>query len=203
MAGHARTYLGFLLLFVLVFTSGKSWADGKPNIILVVADDLGVHDLGVYGSRFHRTPNLDALAAAGARFTQAYAAAPVCSPTRVALMTGQLPARVGLTDWLPGRPNRPDQRLLKPEIPMQLPLEALTIAESLKNQGYNTWHVGKWHLGGEGYGPEQQGFMVNIAGDHTGTPLSYFSPFENGSGRKMKGLEKAPERQYLTDRLTD
>jgi arylsulfatase A-like enzyme len=203
MSGSAHAFSRFLLLIALVSSVRAISAADKPNIILIVADDLGANDLGVYGSRFHRTPNLDALAASGARFTQAYAAAPVCSPTRVALMTGQLPARVGLTDWLPGRGDRPDQRLAKPVIPNQLPLEAVTIAEALKTQGYNTWHVGKWHLGGEGYGPEQQGFMVNIAGDHTGTPLSYFSPFGNAAGRKMKGLENAPKGQYLTDRLTD
>lgn len=196
----------FLQVIVAIgFMAGRPAASAarQPNIILIVADDLGAHDLGVFGSKFHRTPNLDALAAGGVLYSQAYAAAPVCSPTRVALMTGQLPARVGLTDWLPGQGDGPGKRLLRPEIPMQLPLEAVTVAEALKKNGYSTWHVGKWHLGGEGYGPQQQGFDVNIAGDHTGTPLSYFAPFANAAGRKMPGLENAPEGQYLTDRLTD
>ncbi len=175
----------------------------RPNIILIVADDLGAMDLGCYGSKFHRTPNLDKLAASGIQFTQAYAAAPVCSPTRVALMTGQHPARVGLTDWLPGRANRPDQPLKRPEIPMQLPLEQTTMAEMLKASGYSTIHIGKWHLGGEGFSPLEQGFDVNIAGDETGTPLNYFAPFKNPrNDRYMKGLEKAQEGEYLTDRLT-
>lgn len=175
----------------------------KPNIILIVADDLGAHDLGCYGSSFHRTPNLDRLAQQGLRFTDAYAAAPVCSPTRVALMTGQHPARVGVTDWLPGRADRPDQKLNRPQIPMQLPLESVTVAEALRQAGYTTWHVGKWHLGGQGFGPLQQGFDVNIAGDETGTPRSYFAPFKNGRDQFMPGLENAPDGQYLTDRLTD
>lgn len=192
-----------ITLLGLASFSPELFAARQPNIILIVADDLGAHDLGVYGSKFHRTPNLDAMAAGGVLYTQAYAAAPVCSPTRVALMTGQFPARVGLTDWLPGQGDGPAKRLLRPQIPMQLPLEAVTVAEALKQKGYATWHVGKWHLGGEGYGPQQQGFDVNIAGDHTGTPLSYFSPFANAAGRKMPGLENAPKGEYLTDRLTD
>ena len=112
----------------------------RPNVVLIVADDLGWADLGCYGSRFHRTPHLDRMAAEGCRFTQAYAACPVCSPTRAALMTGKYPARLGLTDWLPGRADRPDQRLLRPVIRQQLPLEERTLAEVLKAGGYATAH---------------------------------------------------------------
>lgn len=176
---------------------------GRPNIILIVADDLGAMDLGCYGSKFHRTPNLDALAARGLRFTAAYAAAPVCSPTRAALMTGMHPARIGLTDWLSGRPDRPDQPLSRPATLNHLPLDFETMAECLARSGYTTAHVGKWHLGGQGFSPQDQGFSLNVAGDETGTPLSYFAPFRNGAGRFMPGLEKAPAKQYLTDRLTD
>ena len=148
-----RTFVSGLasaLILCANLTQAESRAQDpkRPNIILIVADDLGAMDLGCYGSKFHRTPNLDKLAASGIQFTQAYAAAPVCSPTRVALMTGQHPARVGLTDWLPGRANRPDQPLKRPEIPMQLPLEQTTMAEMLKASGYSTIHIGKWHLGG-------------------------------------------------------
>lgn len=191
-----------IALFFMV-SAQAAHATPRPNIVLIVGDDLGAMDLGCYGSKFHRTPNLDKLAAEGLRFTQAYAAAPVCSPTRVALITGQHPARVGLTDWLPGRANRPDQMMNRPEIPLQLPLEKVTMAEMLKAAGYGTIHVGKWHLGGEGFGPQQQGFDVNIAGDQTGTPLSYFAPFKNNQGRFMPGLEVAKDGEYLTDRLTD
>jgi arylsulfatase A len=175
---------------------------GRLNIALIVADDLGWADLGCYGSKYHKTPNLDCLASQGLRFTDAYAAAPVCSPTRAALMTGKYPARLNLTDWLPGRPDRPDQKLLRPVIHQELPAAELTLAAALKAAGYTTGHVGKWHLGGKGAGPEQRGFDVNIAGDQAGSPRSYFAPFKSRDGRYMPGLEHAPEGEYLTDRLT-
>lgn len=177
----------------------------KPNIVLIFADDLGASDLGCYGSAFHRTPRLDELAKNGVRFTQGYASCPVCSPTRASLNTGKAPARVGITDWLPGRGDMPSQRLNRPAIKQQLPLEETTLAELLKARGYATAHIGKWHLGGEGFSPQDQGYDLNIAGDHTGTPRSYFAPFEGSwrGGKKvfMRGLEEAPAGQYLTDRL--
>jgi arylsulfatase A len=172
-----------------------------PNIVLVLIDDYGWADTGSYGSTYHHTPNIDALAARGMRFTDAYAAAPVCSPTRAALLTGKHPARVHLTDWLPGRGDTPAQRLAAPTIRQQLPLEEMTLAEALKPAGYTSAHVGKWHLGGAGFEPERQGFDLNIAGDETGTPLSYFAPFQR-NGRFMPRLETAPPGEYLTDRLT-
>jgi arylsulfatase A-like enzyme len=171
-----------------------------PNVVLIVIDDYGQRDSGCYGSKYHRTPSIDRLAREGLRFTDAYAACPVCSPTRAALMTGKYPARLNLTDWLPGRPDRPDHRLKRPVIRQELPLEEVTLAESLKAAGYATAHVGKWHLGGAGFGPKEQGFDLNIAGDHTGTPRSYFAPFRNKQG-VMPGLEEAPDGEYLTDRL--
>ncbi|HND53823.1 MAG TPA: sulfatase-like hydrolase/transferase, partial [Pirellulaceae bacterium] len=178
-----------------------SAADKRPpNVVLIVADDLGASDLGCYGSKFHKTPRLDALAASGTRFTQGYAACPVCSPTRAALMTGKWPARLHLTDWLPGRGDQPGQKLSRPAFRQQLPLEEITLAERLKEAGYTTASIGKWHLGGEGFEPTRQGFDFNIAGDVTGTPLSYFAPFGRGD-RKMPGLEQAADGEYLTDRL--
>ena len=172
-----------------------------PNIVLVLIDDYGWADTGSYGSTYYRTPNIDALARRGMRFTDAYAAAPVCSPTRAALLTGKHPARLHLTDWLPGRADAPAQRLARPAIRQQLALEETTLAEALKPAGYTTAHVGKWHLGGAGFEPERQGFDVNIAGDETGTPLSYFAPFQR-NGRFMPKLDTAPPGEYLTDRLT-
>lgn len=181
-------------------------AVSRPNIIFILADDLGRNDLGAYGSTFFNTPHLDRLAREGMLFTDAYAACPVCSPTRAAILTGQHPARLHLTDWLPGRADRPDQRLLRPVIQQQLPLGEETLAEALRRAGYATAHIGKWHLGGDGFGPQQQGFDLNIAGDHTGTPLSYFVPFKGTQRgqpeRFMPGLENAPPGEYLTDRLT-
>jgi arylsulfatase A len=176
--------------------------DRPPNIIVILADDLGWADVGANAGSFFLTPHIDSLARDGMRFTDAYAAAPVCSPTRAALLTGKSPARLHLTDWLPGRPDRPDQKLARPAIRPHLPLEEVTLAEALKPAGYASGHIGKWHLGGEGFGPPEQGFAVNVAGDHTGTPLSYFAPFQR-DGRFMPGLEQAPEGEYLTDRLTD
>ena len=109
-----------LALALIVVAAGELRAADKPNIVLILCDDLGWADLGCYGSKYHKTPHLDRFAAAGVRFTDAYAACPVCSPTRASLLTGHYPQRYNLTDWLPGRPDRPDQKLLRPKINQQL-----------------------------------------------------------------------------------
>lgn len=173
-----------------------------PNVVLILADDLGWADLGCYGSKYQRTPHLDKLAAEGVRFTDAYAAAPVCSPTRASILTGKYPARLNLTDWLPGRPDLSDQKLRRPTINQQLPLDEMTLAKALKTVGYKTALIGKWHLGGKGFEPERQGFDINIGGDQAGTARSYFAPFKSADGVFMPGLEKAPDGEYLQDRLT-
>jgi arylsulfatase A-like enzyme len=166
----------------------------RPNVVVIVADDLGWADLGAYGSTFHQTPRLDRLAREGLRFSNAYAACPVCSPTRAALMTGRYPARVGITDYIGGqRAGR-----LKPAPYLDhLPLEETTVAEAFKDASYVTAFVGKWHLGGTNYYPTRQGFDVNIAGSAQGHPPSYFSPY------KIPTLPDGPPGEYLTDRLTD
>jgi arylsulfatase A-like enzyme len=176
-------------------------ASAKPNVIVILIDDMGQRDCGCYGSNYFKTPNIDKLAKEGLRFTQAYAACPVCSPTRAALMTGRYPQRTGITDWLPGRGDLPGQPLARPKLPSELLLSEITIAKALKDAGYVTASIGKWHLGGEGHDPTKYGFDINIAGDHTGTPRSYFAPFQNKQGT-MPGLENAPAGEYLTDRLT-
>ncbi|HWB14211.1 MAG TPA: sulfatase-like hydrolase/transferase [Pirellulales bacterium] len=187
---------------LLTPASAQSTSEKRPNVVLIVVDDLGWADLRCYGSSFHRTPRLDQFAQGGRRFTQAYAACPVCSPTRAALMTGKHPARLHLTDWLPGRPDMPTQRLLRPEFRQQLPLDEVTIAEVLRDAGYATASIGKWHLGGEGFEPTRLGFDLNVAGDDRGSPASYFAPFVRAD-RVVPGLADAPRGEYLTDRLTD
>ena len=169
----------------------------RPNVVLFLVDDLGWADLGVQGSTFYETPEVDRLAASGMRFTDAYAASPVCSPTRAAIMTGRHPVRVGITDWIPGADPR-DRKLLGPDDRHELPLEETTLAEALKDAGYATFFAGKWHLGDVGFFPEDQGFDINIGGHHRGSPPGgYYAPYENPK------LEDGPEGEYLTDRLAD
>src|SRR5262249_21357845 len=134
----------------------------RPNVILFLADDLGWRDLACYGSGFYETPNLDKFAKQSVRFTDAYAACHVCSPTRASIITGKYPARVQLTDWLPGRKDYPFQRLKNVATLQALPLEETTLAEALKAQGYATGHFGKWHLGEDPAGPLAQGFDVQV-----------------------------------------
>ncbi len=179
-----------------------SRADTKPNVVLILIDDLGQRDLGCYGSTYYKTPNLDKLAKDGTRFTDAYSACPVCSPTRASIMTGKYPARLHLTDWLPGRGDRPDQKMARPKMRQELPLEETTLAEAFKSAGYATGHIGKWHLGGKGFEPEKQGFDASIAGNQAGTPRSYIAPYQDKQGNAIPGLDGAPAGEYLTDRLT-
>lgn len=169
----------------------------RPNIIFLLLDDLGWRDFGCYGSTYYETPNLDRLAAGGVRFTNAYAACPVCSPTRASIMTGKYPARLHLTDWIPGRKQWPTAKLLTPDFEQQLPLAENTIAELLKPIGYRTASIGKWHLGGEGFRPENQGFDLNVAGTHRGSPASYFGPFD------LPNLKGGTKDDYLTEKLTE
>src|SRR5438093_8906291 len=129
----------------------------RPNILFILADDLGPNDLACYGRREHHTPNLDRLAAEGSRFACAYVAQPICSPSRAAILTGKAPARLHLTTYLPGRPDCPSQKLLHPVINQHLPLEEKTLAEYLRSTGYATAFIGKWHLGGAKFLPGDQG----------------------------------------------
>ncbi len=162
-------FFGCLLVLVLVSTP-KCWANEvqrtarKPNVVFILADDLGWKDLGCQGSTFYETPHIDGLAQQGVRFTQAYAACSVCSPTRASILTGRYPARLHLTDWLPGQGSKPTQRLLSPSILDHLPTDELTLAEAFHQGGYVTAIIGKWHLGGKNYRPTRYGFDLNIAG---------------------------------------
>lgn len=174
-------------------------APAKTNVVFILADDLGVMDLGCYGNRYFATPNIDRLAEQGARFTNAYAACPVCSPTRASIMTGRYPVRTGVTDWIPGRPSNPKGPISTPRTATELKLAETTTAEALKPQGYRSASVGKWHLGGEGFWPGDQGFDLNVGGNHSGSPprstRPYFGPFE------LPNL-KANEGEFLPELLT-
>lgn len=166
----------------------------RPNIVTIVIDDMGWRDLTCYGSTFYKTPNIDALATTGTRFTDAYAAAPVCSPTRASLLTGRYPVRVGVTQFIGGHAVG---RLRDVPYFHGLPISEYSLAQALRDGGYDTWHVGKWHLGGDKYRPELHGFEVNIGGGAEGHPPSHFSPYG------LSNLDDGPDGEYLTDRLTD
>ncbi len=167
----------------------------RPNVVFFLIDDMGWTDAACYGSPFYETPGIDRLAAEGMRFTDAYAACPVCSPTRASIMSGKYPARLHLTNWLYGNIKK---KLVGPPYIHQLPLEETTIAEAFDAADYATCFIGKWHLGPEPYFPEKQGFDINIAGNASGSPRGgYFSPYRNPQ------LPNGPKGEYLTDRLTD
>jgi len=187
--------LFILLLCGLVSASAQVRpAAPKLNVVLILADDLGWTDLACFGSDFHETPHLDRLAREGMKFTQNYSACTVCSPTRAALMTGKYPARLHITDWIPGlMPDNP--KLLVPDWSKQLPLAETTIAKVFQSAGYRTASIGKWHLGNEEFYPEKHGFDVNIAGLNAGSPPTYFSPW------RIKTITDGRDGDYLTDRL--
>lgn len=184
-----------LMLSALFLLAGCALAqDRPPNVVLMLVDDLGWTDLACQGSKFHETPHLDQLARDGMRFTDAYAACTVCSPTRAAILTGKSPARLHLTDWIAGH-ARPHARLKIPDWTKSLPQAETTLAEHLKGAGYATASIGKWHLGPDG--PEAHGFDRNLGGYEAGQPPSYFSPY------KIPTLKDGPEGEFLTDRLTE
>lgn len=166
--------VGFCCLASLTFAAEQR----PPNVVFILADDLGINDLSCYGRKDQATPRLDRLAAEGMRFTSAYCAQPICSPSRAAIISGLTPARLHLTTFLPGRGDAPSQKLLHPKINQQLALESTTLAEHLKAAGYATACIGKWHLGGTGFGPKEQGFDVV----HAGKPNTSPSSEEGGKG---------------------
>lgn len=191
-----------LLLLSLSCVALSIHAAPRPNVVFFLADDLGQRDLGAYGSTFYETPSLDRMARQGARFTDAYAACPVCSPTRASLMTGQWPQRTGITDYI-GAPMKPEQwkrntKSLPAPYSDRLALDAPTMAKAMKAAGYATFFAGKWHLGPEGFWPENQGFDINMGGIDRGGPYGgnkYFSPYGNPR------LTDGPPGEHLPDRL--
>jgi arylsulfatase A-like enzyme len=167
-----------------------------PNLVLILIDDLGHADLGCTGSTFYETPRLDALARSGARCTHAYAASPVCSPTRASLMSGKHPARLGLTHYIGAGVER--GRVVGASYVDRLVTSECSLATALREGGYATWHVGKWHLGPPECWPEHHGFDVNVAGCSWGHPAhGHFSPW------KIPNFPDTTSGEYLADRLTD
>ena len=210
---RARTdWRALVAVLVLAWIAGRAVAAAPPNIVFMLADDLGWSDLGCYGADLHETPRLDRLARQGVRFTQAYAM-PVCSPTRAGLLTGRHPARLHYTTWREAAVERSERvaqgnwRLIPPPTVADLPASETTIATRLHRAGYLTFHVGKWHLGDANHSPETHGFDVNIGGTHWGAPESYFWPFRGTNRfrefRYVPGLGPGHPGQHLTDRLTD
>jgi len=224
-----RDFLKHVGAGAAVFLVGQTAAGGaekapttaqeKPNFIFILVDDLGWVDTSCYGSRYYETPNIDRLAAEGMRFTNAYAACAVCSPTRAAVMTGRYPARLGITDWIRARfqggripqdkknPTQyvggPNRKLLCPANALWMELEEVTIAEALKKVGYVSCHIGKWHLGTEDWYPDKQGFDYNIGGCDFGQPPSYFDPYYRKGQGSIPTLKPRRRGEYLTDREAD
>ena len=216
--------LAYPVLVAILLTASAVAADPPPNVIVVLVDDLGWMDLGCQGSDYYRTPNIDRLAATGMRFTDGYASCAVCSPTRAALMTGRSPGRLGITDWIRAefqlsarqwpnvrgrfgyhRPADASRELLTPVNELQLLHSEITIAEMLKPLGYTSAYIGKWHLGGEGHLPGDQGFDENYGGWDYGQPPSYFDPYVE-MPRLPMGIPTLTPRdpgEYLTDREAD
>ena len=180
-------------------TTVEEMDSAKPNVIFFLADDMSWSDLGVYGSEFYETPNIDEFASKGVRFTSAYAAGHVCSPTRASLMTGKYPARLQLTDWLPGRAGLDHEAVIAAPRGEGLSLDEMTIAEAFRQHGYRTGIFGKWHLGGEVYGPTSQGFDVHLPQWNGCCPRGGYHPPYSMEGLAIAGRED----EYVTDRLTE
>lgn len=202
-----RKLFFYTVLFFLGCNTSKKVQTGtaiteRKNIIIILADDLGRNDLACYGNRFIETPNLDAMAGDGMQFMHAYSAAPLCSPTRASIITGNNPARINLTEHLHGySPAGPKQKLITPKIETGLPVQLTTIPEALKPAGYVTAHFGKWHLGGGASSPAAQGFSTVYGGGVEGLPKSFFYPFFHGTPYKDL-LADTKEGDYLDDALT-
>jgi arylsulfatase A-like enzyme len=200
--------VGSIFLALGFNLQAEKTVQAKPNIIFFLVDDMGWMDCTVNGSQYYETPNMERLAKNGIVFKSAYTVNPLCSPTRASILSGKYPERFHLTTPSGHLPPNPDTPLMKesaaawnkvvcPDSRHFMPLEEYTIAEALKTAGYATAHMGKWHCGQEAYWPEKQGFDINIAGGSYPGPPSYFSPYHNVK------LKDGPDKEYLTDRLTD
>lgn len=194
------TRSAILLAVILALSCGLAEA-APPNVVLILVDDLGKHDLGFEGSSFYETPEIDALAARSMRFRQGYACCQVCSPSRASILLGQFPARHGITDWIGAATgsdwNRQD-KMLPANYTQELPAEHTSLAEAFREANYRTFFAGKWHLGGDGSHPEDHGFEINRGGHHRGSPPGgFFSPYRNPK------LSDGPPGESLTLRLAE
>ena len=189
--------LSFLLLLMLLFSCNKESLD-KPNIILIVADDLGWSDLSYMGSEYYETPNIDKLSKSGMTFYNGYASSANCAPSRATMLSGKYHTEHGIyTVRNSDRGSRKTRKIIPIETKTTLDLDFFVIPEMLKEVGYTNGHFGKWHLGDVGFHPEQSGFDVNIGGNRHGGPGGYFAPYPNPE------LENEPKGEYLTDRIGD
>ena len=193
-----------VLVLALLLSLGCAETPTPPNIVLIYIDDLGWRDVGFMGSTYYETPNIDRLAEGGIVFTNAYANAPNCAPSRASLLTGQYTPRHGIyTVASPARGESRHRKLIPTPNNTTLDTSFVTLAEALKTAGYATALVGKWHLGGDGHLPTDQGFDVNVAGNHRGSPPGYFYPYQRNTYTLADLQPGGHDGEYLTDRLTD
>ena len=189
--------LSFLLLLMLLNSCNKESLE-KPNIVLIVADDLGWSDLSYMGSEYYETPNIDKLSKSGMTFYNGYASSANCAPSRATMLSGKYHTEHGIyTVRNSDRGSRKTRKIIPIETKTTLDLDFFVIPEMLKEMGYINGHFGKWHLGDVGFHPEQSGFDVNIGGNRHGGPGGYFAPYPNPQ------LENEPKGEYLTDRIGD
>ncbi len=203
--------ISIFLLIIGLFACHSKKSKEKPNFVILLVDDLGEKDVGCYGNDFIETPNIDKLAEEGMKWTNAYSSCPVCSPTRVALLTGKNPARVNFTGHIPAviEHRYPEHgRIIPPKNLMHIPKEEVILPEAIKPAGYKSISIGKWHVGHKGYWPTDMGFDENVGGWTHGSPPTYYYPYENpdktwNSSIPTLNVEEGKKGQYLTDRLTD
>ena len=210
MISKLKTALPLLLVGLFMQSDVRAQAK-KPNIVFFLVDDLGWTDVEPFGTSFYETPNIKKLAEESMIFTNAYAACPVCSPTRASILTGKYPVGTGITDFIEAERTQPvkwsrNTPLITPTNKDRLNLDEFTLAEALKTAGYKTFFTGKWHLGPEGFWPENQGFDFNFGGNDLGQPPSYFDPYEPATPTPFYELHRVEPRaagEFLTDREGD
>lgn len=215
-----NTFMATIAITIVAFFSSTLSAHAAPppppppppNIVLILVDDMGWTGLSGYGSDLHRTPHIDRLADQSMKFTSAYASASICTPTRAALMTGQYPARLNMTIWHEATQKPPtNKKLIPPIVEGNLQHSHVTLAEALREGGYRTAHVGKWHLGDAGHYPQTHGFDYTFGGSFWGAPSTFYFPYQGYFGnnktefRYIPGVDASEPREgeHLTDRLTD